>query len=235
MSLLVGKPTKSARGQILFTLTVCIFDYLVTELCLNKQQFLHLPWSASGSFIRCNDAPGHNLPSRQGIGKTPPSSKAVHQATDGVGLTSANDAWRWGRGRRRTQRMCDRRLDPGHVECGAESPRRREESQADGCRTDHVGHRERTHVTGRKFFSTSSDGDVLCGEPHALSNPIGGSRSPPPVGLLLHPGRCSHHGGACGPPRAPAPPDERFRRRDPHLLLLNGKQWGLVPETAFKR
>ena len=64
--------------------------------------------------------------------------------------------------------------------------------------------------------------------------PVGGSRSPPPVGLLLHPGCCSHQVGAHDPPRALAPPDERLRRRDYHFFFLAGKQRGLVTETALK-
>ena len=58
----------------------------------------------------------------------------------------------------------------------------------------------------------SPDGDVLGGEPQVLANLVGGSRPPPPVGLLLHPGSRSHQVDACGPPRLLAPPDECRRR-----------------------
>ena len=44
-----------------------ITDYLVTDLCSNKQQFLHLPWSASGSLFRRN-SDGMGSMSAQGMG-----------------------------------------------------------------------------------------------------------------------------------------------------------------------
>ena len=97
-----------------------------------------------------------------------------------------------------------------------------------------MGDGERPHVPGCKRTYASPDGDVLGGEPHALANPVGGSRPPSPDGLLLHPGSRSHQVHACGPPRLLAPPDECRRRRDSHLLLLAREQRGLVPEAALE-
>ena len=56
----------------------------------------------------------------------------------------------------------------------------------DGRGADDTGDGKWPHVPGCKLTCAASDGDVLGREPHALSNPVGGSRSPPPVSLLLH-------------------------------------------------
>ena len=130
--------------------------------------------------------------------------------------------------------MGDCWLHPGDVEGRVDTAHCGGEFQADSRGAKDMRNGERPHIPGCKLTCTPSDRDVLGGEPHALTNPVGGSRPPPPVGLLLHP-RCGlDQVGACGPPRPLAPPDERYRRGDSHLLLLAREQRGLVTEAALK-
>ena len=131
--------------------------------------------------------------------------------------------------------MGNRRLQPRYVKGGVDSAHSGWEPQSDGRGADDTGDGKWPHVPGCKLTCAASDGDVLGREPHALSNPVGGSRSPPPVGLLLHMFHRPDQVGACGPPRALAPPDEGRCRRDTYLLLLAREQRGLVTEAALER
>ena len=108
------------------------------------------------------------------------------------------------------------------------------ESQADGRGADDIGYSKGPHVLGCKLTCSSPDRDVLGGEPHALANPVGGSRSPPPVGLLLHPSCRSHQVAACGTPRLLAPPDECRREETPTSSSWLGNKGGWYPRQHLK-
>ena len=125
-------------------------------------------------------------------------------------------------------------LQPRYVKRGVDTAHGGGEPQTDGSGADNVGDGEGPHVPGCKLTCAASDGNVLGREPHALSNPVGGSRSPPPVSLMFHPLSRPDQVGACGPPRSLAPPDEGRRRRDSHLHLLAREQRGLVTEAALE-
>ena len=56
---------------------------------------------------------------------------------------------------------------------------------------------EGPHIPGCKFPCAPTDGDVLCLEPHTLADLVLWCRLPPPVRLLLHPGRCFMQVGVC--------------------------------------
>ena len=130
--------------------------------------------------------------------------------------------------------MGNRWLQPRYVEGGVDSAHCGGEPQSDGRGADDTGDGKWPHVPGCKLTCAASDGDVLGRETHALSNPVGGSRSPPSVSLLLHSLHRPDQVVACGPPCALAPPDEGRCRRDSHLHLLAREQRGLVTEAALK-
>ena len=116
----------------------------------------------------------------------------VHQLINLEGFSSIDidDAGGWGGYWGRTQYIRKSRLQSWHMKGWMYSPHGWWKPQADGCGTDDVGNGKGTHVSRCKLLGTSSYRDVLSGEPHALSKPVGGSRSSPLVGLFFHPCCC---------------------------------------------
>ena len=103
--------------------------------------------------------------------KSPPTAATVYEAVDCAGLASVDLA-----GGRRVCGRCDEgvgdsTLQPRHMECGGYSPHGGWEFQTDGCGADDIGHGEWPHVAKCKLPGPSTYGNVLGGEPHALSNP----------------------------------------------------------------
>ena len=72
------------------------------------------------------------------------------------------------------------------------------------------------------------DRNVLGGEPHALTDPVGRRRDALRFDQLLHPEISFDEVAVCDPPGLFTPLDECLGRGDSHLLLLAGEQGELV-------
>ena len=105
-------------------------------------------------------------------------------------MPGVNDTGSRWEGRGRTQVMTDSRFKSGNVKGRMYLPHSSRESEPNRRRAPHPQDGERPHELWGQLSSSPSYGDVLCGEPHALSNPVDGGWNPSFVCLLFHPGRC---------------------------------------------
>ena len=111
----------------------------------------------------------------------------VQEAIDSVCVTSVNDSL-WRGFRSGTQSMGDSRFKSRDVESGVYSPHGSRETKANGSRADDSDDGKWPHKVRSQFLGAPLDRNVLGGEPHVLTDPVGRSRDASPVGQLLQPG-----------------------------------------------
>ncbi len=149
------------------------------------------------------------LPINEILEPTPPTPN-VHQPADSVRLRAIDEARGRGRFWGRVHGAAQKGLDPRDVECGVNTAQGQGELEPDSRGANDSGNGEGANETCGELSGLGFQGQVLRGEPYALSLAIARCPGPTLVSLDLHPGRGAKQSGAGAPPRPAASTDEGF-------------------------